>query len=302
MLLDPLAYQTLPGCGRLPRYVVGIDGGGSRTRAVLADPAGRIVGRGEAGPSALGQGAVQAWAQIERAVAQALDGVRLEDCALGLGLSGVGVATQVEAFSATAPTLARGVLISDGLAAVLGAHGGAPGAVLLAGTGSVGEALQADGRRTLVGGWGWAIGDEGSGAWLGRRAVQLAQAAFDGREPTGELARAVWQQCGDSRAALLDWCAAAGQGGFARLAPLVFEHAEQDAAAARALSQAVRELERLAFALDPEQRLPLALGGSIALRLAERFAQPLRERFVQPQGDAASGALLLIQHLIPTNA
>lgn len=279
---------------RAPRWWVGIDGGGTGTRAVVADASGRVLGRGEAGASALGQGADQAWRHIIEAIARAdVPALRLPDCALGLGLSGTGVPAQLHAFLEADPGVARLALVTDGLAGVLGAHGGAPGAVLVAGTGSVGEALLPDGSRRLVGGWGWQIGDEGSGAWLGQQAMRLAQAAFDDRAPRGALANAVFERIGSRREALLAFCAQAGQGGYAGLAPLVFEHEAADPAARALLDGAAAALETLAAALHPT--LPLALAGSIALRLAPRFSVAVQSRRVEPQGDAAQGALWLIQ-------
>jgi glucosamine kinase len=103
---------------------------------------------------------------------------------------------------------------------------------------------------------------------------------------------------GIDRPAILAWCAAAGQHGFAGLARLVFDCAAADAVAAGLITQAVAELERLALALDPEADLPLALAGSIALRLAPNFSPALQARFVPAQGDSADGALQLIRQIL----
>ena len=105
--------------------------------------------------------------------------------------------------------------------------------------------------------------------------------------------QAVWSQTGSTRAAMLAFCAQAGQGGYAGLAPLVFECEPHDPAAAALLAEAARALDALAAALHPT--LPLALAGSIAQRLSHRFSPALQARRVEPQGDAAAGALWLIQ-------
>ncbi|WP_349740442.1 BadF/BadG/BcrA/BcrD ATPase family protein [Roseateles cavernae] len=282
------------------RYLVGVDGGGTGTRLRLADLDGRLLGQGEAGPSALGQGAEQAWHHIQQALQAAcrqagLDSLNLAECAIGLGLSGATVVEQAQAFMRIQPGYAHVVLDNDGYTTVLGAHGGAPGAVVAAGTGSVGEALRADGSRVMSSGWGWINGDEGSGAWLGLKAMRHAQQALDGRVPAGPLARAVWAFAGSDRETLLAWCASAAQHGHARLAPLVFENAAHDPVAQGFVSEAVAELERLALALDPQGQLPLALCGSVALRLAPLFSDSIRTRCVAPQGDSAAGALLLVR-------
>jgi glucosamine kinase len=293
LVLDP-SLLTSRDSGRPVRWWVGVDGGGTSTRALVADADGRILGRGEAGASALGQGAEQAWRHIGEAIARAaVQGLELRDCALGLGLSGTGVPAQLQAFVAADPGVARFTLVTDGLAALLGAHGGRPGALLISGTGSVAEALLPDGSRRMVGGWGWQIGDEGSGAWLGQQAMKLAQAAYDNRAPAGPLVQAVWRQAGRTREQLLGFCAQAGQGGYASLAPHVFEHEADDPAAAALLAEAARALEALAVAVHPT--LPLALAGSIAQRLAPRFSPALQSRRVEPQGEPVTGALWLIQ-------
>ncbi|MDR7273163.1 glucosamine kinase [Pelomonas saccharophila] len=292
-VLDP-TLLTSHDSGRPARWWVGIDGGGTSTRAVVADAEGRIVGRGEAGASALNQGTEQAWKHIGDAISRAgVQGLALRDCAIGLGLSGTGVPAQLRSFVAADPGVARFSLVTDGLVALLGAHGGRPGALLISGTGSVAEALLPDGSRRMVGGWGWQIGDEGSGAWLGQQAMKLAQAAYDSRVPAGPLVQAVWRQTGATREDMLGFCAQAGQGGYAGLAPLVFEHEGDDPAAGALLADAARALDALGAAVHPT--LPLALAGSIALRLAPRLSPALQSRRVEPQGEPVSGALWLIQ-------
>lgn len=293
LVLDP-SLLTSHDSGRAARYWVGIDGGGTNTRAVVADAQGRVLGRGEAGASALNQGTEQAWKHIAEAIAAAgVPGLKLQDCALGLGLSGTGVPAQLRAFVAADPGVARFALVTDGLVALLGAHGGQPGALLISGTGSIAEALLPDGSRRMVGGWGWQIGDEGSGAWLGQQAMKLAQAAYDSRAAVGPLVQAVWRQAGATREDMLSFCAQAGQGGYASLAPLVFEHEDDDPAAAALLLDAARALDVLGTAVHPT--LPLALAGSIALRLSARLSPALQSRRVEPQGEPVAGALWLIQ-------
>ncbi|HEY1396809.1 BadF/BadG/BcrA/BcrD ATPase family protein, partial [Roseateles sp.] len=175
------------------RFLVGVDGGGTGTRVRLSDVHGQLLGQGWAGPSALGQGIAQAWRHIQMAVQEAaakanIDRLPLGETAIGLGLSGAGVAAQAQAFIAQQPGYAHIELVNDGTTTVIGAHAGRPGGVVAAGTGTVGEALRSDGSLVCVSGWGWIGGDEGSGAWLGIQAMRLAQKAMDGRVEAGPLA------------------------------------------------------------------------------------------------------------------
>ena len=281
-------------------YWIGIDGGGTRTRARLASAHGPVLGFGAAGPSALGQGVDQAWDHILQAVDLAFADAGVapaprERCVLGLGLAGANVPQRCDAFLARAPSFATIALDTDAYAALLGAHEGRPGAIVAAGTGSVGEALRRDGMRVAVGGWGFPVGDEGSGAWLGLRAMRETHRAIDGRASVGPLVGAILATAGTTREALLAWCDRPGQNAYAELAPLVFATASDDPFAASLLTRAARSLEDIAAALDPERDLPLAVCGTIGRQLLPRFDPSVRARCVDPAGDAADGALRLIR-------
>lgn len=283
----------------MAKYCVGVDGGGSGTRVAVATAQREILGRGVAGPSALGQGVEGAWKNILKALDLAFSDAGIaappwSDCAMGVGLSGIGYAPNREGFLSQNPGFAAIFLESDSYAMLLGAHAGAAGMLLAAGTGSVAEALYSDGQRKKVGGWGFPVGDEGSGSWLGLQAMAHAHAAFDGRQRVGSLAQAIWSQCGATRAELLAWCAQAKQFQYGQLAPLVFESAATDPIAEQLLKRAAQELELLANALDPAGTLPLAVSGSIGRALQSRMSTALNERMVEPQFDAVFGALLLI--------
>jgi glucosamine kinase len=283
-------------------YFVGVDGGGSGTRALVHRRDGARVGMGRAGPSALQQGIPQAWDNVLAALRQAFQeaGIAVpawSRCSLVAGLSGVSHEPWREEFLAADPGFGRLDAETDGFALLVGAHGGKPGAILIAGTGSIAEALHADGSRATVGGWGFGVDDEGSGGWLGLQAVRHGLAAFDGRANLSPLARRVIMHCGDEREALQAWCAGAGQFEFAQLARAVFECEDSDPVAARLLEQATHALEELALAIDPRGRLPLAVSGSIGERLAPRMRPYVRTRVVPAQAGAAEGALVLAQRL-----
>lgn len=284
------------------RYVAGVDGGGTGTRARLQDRSGRLLGQGAAGPSGLGQGVAQAWRHVMQALDAAFAAAGLAPAppaqiALGLGLAGAGVAAQREAFLRADPGYALCVLDNDGVTQLLGAHGGGAGLVVAAGTGSVAAARYADGRMAQAGGWGFPVGDEGSGAWLGLRVLQHALAVLDGRDAPSALSQALFDDVGSTAPTLLAWCAAAGAPQYAQLAPLVFAEAERGDPIAQALLQAAAdELLRLVEALQQgETQLPVVASGSVGVRLAALWPSALRGRVVPPEGDSAEGALRLVQ-------
>ena len=283
------------------RYVIGIDGGGSGTRVRLTDATGETLAAAQAGPSALGQGVEQSWRNVLLAIEGAFSAAgrrawRADECAVGIGLAGAIVATQRRDFlmaAAMFPTLA---LASDGFTTLLGAHAGRSGAVVAAGTGSIGEALRRDGTHVSIGGWGFPVGDEGSGARLGMDAMREAQRAVDGRAVAGPLVRAIQEITGATREALLAWSEYAGQREYAALAPCVFAAASTDPYAVELLEGAARSIDAIASALDPVGELPLVVTGGIGLRLHERLSPATRARLVEPSGDAIDGALRLIRH------
>jgi glucosamine kinase len=287
-------------------YLIGIDGGGSATRARLTDEAGHALGDGVAGPSGLSLGVKAAWAQIDLAIARCfvsagLPAAPAHECALGVGLAGANFKEQAQHFLRGAGRFAHVALTTDGATMLLGAFSGKPGVVVAAGTGSVGEALRRDGSRASVGGWGFPVGDEGSGAWLGLSAVRAAQWALDGRGPRGALAETVYQIIGSHAEAILAWCALAGQGAYAQLAPHVFAAAEADPVAAGLLRSAAGSICEMVDALDPGGDLPVALCGSIGRRLVP-YLPALTARLHEPEGDAVDGALLLVRNAVAAGA
>ena len=282
----------------MANYLIGVDGGGSGTRAVVEHVHAGVVGIASAGPSALGQGIAQAWANVQAAVRDAFAGAGVEvppwhKCALAAGLSGVSHGPWRDEFLARNPGFAQLEAETDSYTMLLGAHGGQPGAIVIAGTGSIAESLRADGSRATVGGWGFRVDDEGSGGWLGLQAVRHGLAAFDGRANASPLARRVWMHCGDERDTLQSWCADSGQFEFAQLARAVFDCESSDPVAAHLLQRATAALEELALAIDPRGRLPLAVAGSIGERLTPRMRPALQARIVPARAGAAEGALML---------
>jgi glucosamine kinase len=292
--------------GSLIEYLIGVDGGGTGTRVRLAavNPGGdgAEIAQGASGPSGLGLGIARAWDAVQQAVAAAFaaSGVQQpspERMAIGLGLAGVHNKQWAAEFMAANPGYARVRLETDGFTTLMGAHGGAPGAIVAIGTGSVGEVLREDGTRHEVGGWGFPAGDEASGGWIGLRAINHIEQVLDGRRERSAFADNVIDACGGHRDAIQVWLGKATQTAYASLAPLVLRHGSTEAAdpVARAiLLDAGAEVAAIARALDPEGTLPLALCGGLGAALRDFLPANLLARTTPPQGDSAAGALRMI--------
>jgi glucosamine kinase len=299
-----MSYNTGPSRRHAVAYRIGVDGGGTGTRVRIVQADGRFLGEGRSGPSGLTQGIEQAWTNIRLAIISAIQSSDLKgleppvpgNTALGLGLAGANSPQLHQQFLLANPGYRTIQLESDAFTSLLGAHGGQPGAMLAIGTGSVGLARHADGRRVGVGGWGFPSGDDGSGAVLGLRALNLAQRVLDGMLATSPLADAVIAATGGTPQAVLEWSCSAGQQRFATLAPLVLDCSERDPQAAALVDYAVQTMEDMARTLDPGKALPLAILGSLGKRLAPRLSAETRRCLVPAQGDAMDGALTLCLH------
>jgi N-acetylglucosamine kinase-like BadF-type ATPase len=181
---------------RLRSAVVGVDGGGSKTHAVIVDADGRIMGEGTAGPSnPLRVGIARAAAAVREAIDKACEAahVRRQDIvAAEVGLAG---ARRTELRERVREALSNfGIadleVVGDADIALHGATDGEPGVVVIAGTGSVCCGVNARGKRNCAGGWGPVAGDEGGGAWIARRALRAIAHASDGRGPKTSLTAA----------------------------------------------------------------------------------------------------------------
>lgn len=176
------------------RAVVGVDGGGTKTEAVILDARDQVLGQGIAGPSnPLRIGIANAAAAVREAIDKACsDGhVRREDIiSAQVGLAG---ARRLELSLRMREALSNlgiaDVQVSgDADIALYGSTtDGGPGVVVIAGTGSVCCGVNSRGRRVWAGGWGPIAGDEGGGAWIARRAIRAIAHASDGRGPKTSL-------------------------------------------------------------------------------------------------------------------
>ena len=279
------------------QYWIGVDGGGTGTRVVLADAHGVELAQSVGGASGLGLGVTRAWAAIEAACAQAFEtaGLQLDwaHCALGCGLAGVNNRDWLAEFVTRAPKLAALEVHSDAYTTLIGAHGGEPGVIVAVGTGSIAAVLDRNGAWAVAGGYGFPSGDEASGAWLGLRAVVHAQEALDGRARPDAFSDALLAQMkAADRDALVVWLCEANQTAYASLAPVVLAHRNHPVAAAL-LTQAGADIGKLVDALDPSALLPVALCGGLARPLTEYVPASHRARLCAPLADSAHGALVL---------
>src|SRR5712691_2526130 len=181
---------------RSQNTVIGIDGGGTKTEAVIMDANHRVLGEGFAGPSnPLRVGIVKAAAAIREAIDKACQAAQVQRTdiqAAEVGLAGArreGLRSRMrEALSNTG--IAQIEVVSDADIALYGATDGEPGVVVIAGTGSVCCGINGRGKQVCAGGWGPIVGDEGGGSWIARQGLRAIARAADGRGPETRMTTA----------------------------------------------------------------------------------------------------------------
>ncbi len=281
------------------KFYIGVDGGGSGTRVVVADSSFKIITSAKGPPSALGQGIDKAWKAILETIALAFTQIQsnvpmLSEIAIGLGLSGVNNVLWKNEFMLRNPGFKNIIVDTDGFTTLLGAHHHKPGVIVAIGTGSVGVVLKTDGTRQSVSGWGYPAGDEASGAWLGLLASSITQKCLDGRRPMSPLAKEVILFCEHQGKDFLTWLGDANQNTFAMLAPLVFKVKDCDPQALELLANAGMEITEMVLALDPNLELPLSICGRLGEELIDFLPPNIKSRHTKALGDSTNGALLMI--------
>jgi len=299
----------------MSRFILGVDAGGTKTVVIVAED-DRVVARAVGGGAKMRSGRGIACATViaeiaRRAMAEVS---RLRSDILIAGVAGAGrdaERDEIRQALRTEDLADRVIVTGDTEIALAAAFADRPGIVVTAGTGSMAVARDPAGRMHRAGGFGWQMGDEGSGYAIGRAALGAVGRAADGRSPRTELTGLLLKatRC-ESMEAMVRWAAAAGVPEVASLAPAVFEAAQGgDTVAAGIMDYAARELAALVFRLIPhfgaDERLPIDVAtnggllfhdGPLHRMLRARLGEEPRLRFRDAPLDAATGAIHLAGH------
>ena len=282
---------------------VGVDGGGTGCRARIEDANGGLLGTGIAGPAALRLGIDRALAEVERACHAAIEEAGLDSNALSsvhaaVGLAGVGRKGALEQLEARQHPFRSVVYANDATIACIGAHGARDGGIVIVGTGSVGFGVVGE-REIRVGGYGFPISDEGSGADLGLHAIRLALRAYDERAVGTSLTRDVMMRFHNEPFEAVAWMDHATATDYATFAPLVMRHADTgDSVARRIVRDAAEQIDELVRRLAECGAARVALLGGLASSMQPWLAPDVQRRLVPVEGDAVDGALRLARRAV----
>lgn len=275
--------------------LLGIDGGGTGCRAAIADDTGRVLARANGDAANIASDPERARANIIEVAGRvmAMAGCQRIDAA-GLGLAGANAAGASRVVDGILPT-DRLRLETDAVTATLGALGPRDGIVAAIGTGAVyARRRGADFRQ--AGGYGLVLGDEGSGAWLGREALSAALQADDGLLPMTPWLSAMIARHGGI-GGVIAFAQKASPADFAALAPEIISDSGRDEATRRLVTRAEGRVAAAIAALQSGAAdLPVVFIGG----LGRFYAHRLQGRFqtVDPTGEPLDGALALARSLL----
>ena len=285
------------------RYFLGIDGGATRCRARLRDSAGAVLAEA-AGPAAnIYVDYVRAVDVVRKAIFEIFRAApHAKPAALGLGLAGLstgGEADRIIADLSRLDGIASVRAANDVVAACLGAHAGADGGLIIAGTGSNSMA-RVGGREVVMGGRGFLVGDDGSAARIGADAIRAAVRAADGLGPTTALTRNVLQKFSDDAHRIELWALTAKSPDYGAFAPMVLEAAGQgDAVALPIVAAAAAAIDAMYRAVRAQGAPAVALVGGLSESIRPYFSRELDAALMRPLFDATDGAILLAGGVLP---
>jgi glucosamine kinase len=297
-------------------YFLGIDGGGTKTRCAIGDETTMLAAAMSGGSNLVRLGEAQARDALSAAVHAVCAAAKIsldQIQAICIGVAGAArpeVAGKIRSIlEEVAPGVAHAKIevAGDSVIALEAAFGEGPGVIAISGTGSIVHGRNAAGRTARAGGWGFAISDEGSGHWIGRRAVSAILNVRDrnGHTALEDMILQAWKLT--TMDELVQTANSTPPPDFPRLFPIVLRAADEgDRTARDLLSKAGAELAKLATivlhglaAEGPPKLLPVALTGSVfrqSSQVRQAFYNALQATFsgieVRPDtADPAEGAL-----------
>ena len=277
---------------------LGVDGGATRCRARLRAASGEKLAEFEGPAANIYVDFGGALAVVRTVTGEVLQKAGIApawrgEVALGLGLAGLSTEEEAARVTEDLPGWARVVAVNDAIAACVGAHAGADGGFVIAGTGSNGAA-RVNGRETTVGGRGFLLGDDGSAARIGADALRAALRAHDGLQLSSPLTQALLRNFSNDPLAMLRWALTAKPSDYGVFAPKVLSAAgDGDIVALPIVEAAARALAAIAEALEKLGATRIVMVGGLAEPIKPYLPATLVGKLRPPLFDAVDGAILL---------
>jgi glucosamine kinase len=286
------------------KLYLGVDGGATRCRARLRAASGEALAEVEGPAANIYVDFERALAVVREVTAQALSRARLaptehEHISLGLGLAGLSSGEEAARVAGALPGWASVSAVNDAIAACLGAHAGADGGLVIAGTGSAGAA-RVKGRDIVIGGRGFLLGDDGAAARIGADALRAALRAHDGLQTPTPFTRALMEHFSNDPVAMVHWALSAKPSDYGAFAPQAIAAAgEADMVAAPIVEAAALALDALTSALEALGAPRVVMVGGLAEPIRPHLPAALAARLRNPLFDATDGAILVAGGVLP---
>lgn len=279
------------------RYLILVDGGGTGCRGQIRNVSGDILSYATGGPANIrtdfGAAHGNITALIETFYQQVGSSAeRRKFDMVWCGLAGAGQKDLATKLSKTLG-FATAHVGTDREIAVEGALKGQDGIVAMVGTGSF-FTCRTGAKDRHIGGWGFHLADDCSGAWLGRKLLRATVRAQDGLQMHSPLTQDIYDLFGGTKKGLVEFAQTAQPVDFGKLAPDIFKAAlAGDITAQNLLNRAVARLHEILDTLDPAKALPIVLIGGLAPTYSDLLDPAYHRRRVPPIGDALDGAMSL---------
>ena len=280
-------------------FILGLDGGGTKTIGRIINKVTNQQWQYSSGPSSLTNNMLSARQNVTTICEHLLKNANCSphQVTAVFGIAGAGNKSLASEFkSALNLRLGKLTIVSDARTSLYGANLGNPVAVVALGTGSVGMRMLEDGKEFIVGGWGFSIGDQGSGAKLGQMAIHQSLTEIDCFGKTVSLlGRRISDLLGKERADILEWIRHAQPHEYAAIAPLIFELKNNCEAAAAVLSIHLQKVDNLIKVTLADTKLPLVVLGGLAEPTKAIMPKKLLSRLSAAKGNAVDGACILAE-------
>lgn len=281
----------------MAEFFIGVDGGGTGCRAVIADAGGNVLGQGSGGPANIVTDPQRALINVRTAIGSAVAQAGLDEAIYArshafLGLAGANVAGSGMAIAQAMP-FAHTRVESDGLIALQGALGDQDGVVVILGTGTA-YIIRRQGKIRFVGGWGFPLSDLGSGARLGQSLLEECLLVHDGIHSGSSLTSAILQEFNNNPDNLVEFGRKAAPGDYGKYAPRIFEYASRgDTTALMLLERSAAHVGKTLDMLIAQGAERISLLGGMARLYAEYLPPSQKALLVEPAADGLSGAVQL---------
>jgi glucosamine kinase len=279
-------------------YTIGIDGGGTRCRGRLRNIDGKILAEDEAGSANVHLNFLDSITTIRILIEKliqktGISAIKHAEISLGLGLAGILASGDEDRVANEFLDFGNVFVTSDAVTACIGAHGDCDGGLVIAGTGTAGLA-RLKGKAISIGGRGFALGDDGSGARIGWDALRQALLAADCLREHTQLTYKLMSRFGNDPMAVTRWSLNAKSGDYASFAPIVFGFADKgDDVALPIIKDAGKAIDTLAMAVSKLGVTRIALVGGISGAISPYLSHNSKFDIVKPERDPIDGAIML---------